>query len=266
MKNIVIQNFHPGNEPTIENITFRTGFKGEGLEGRDYFNDKRLFYLIFIAYYARFEPEHFFVAVDVSSQNTEEKSKFPRDSTTVSPVQRISSPSPLLDTRKGKVVGFICGTLNTALQEKRFARKMIWQIVTRALLVTSWRSPKTFTTLIRLGKMLVELKEDPELTAEIQTYYPAHLHINVLPEYHRTGIGTRLLQRFEAHLVDLDIHGVHLGTSSRNHKAVPFYHKHGYTLLKEVPAMSHPVFDELSFLTFAKRLGNVDNNQDVQNP
>jgi len=133
---------------------------------------------------------------------------------------------------------------------------MLWRIALRALSYSSWRYPKTIKTLISLGKVLIEMQEQPKLTAEIHTHYPAHLHINVLPEYHRTGVGTRLFQHYEKHLLSLDTTGIHLETSSRNHKAVPFYHKHDYTIVKEVPIKSHPVFNELSFLTFAKKFTN----------
>ena len=61
---IAIRPYQQADEAAVENITYQTGFKGQGLEGRDYFNDKRLFFMIFIAYYAHYEPEHFFVAVE----------------------------------------------------------------------------------------------------------------------------------------------------------------------------------------------------------
>ena len=223
MTNIAIRNYQPEDEASIENITYQTGFKGEGLDGRDYFDDKRLFYMIFIAYYARYEAEHFFVAIE------------PQD---------------------GRVVGFICGTPDTVTQTKRFYQTMSWRLVLRALLYTSWRYPKTFKTALDLVNMMTDTPPTSQLDAYIRQRYPAHLHINVLPEYHRTDLGTRLLEHFENHLIGLGVKGVHLETSSRNHKAVPFYHKHGYTIVKEVPITSHPVFDELSFLTFAKTLTN----------
>lgn len=219
--NFSIRPYQPDDEAAIENITYRTGFKGEGLEGREYFEDKQLFFMIFIAYYVRFEPEHCFVAMDDASQD---------------------------------VVGFICGTPDTNRQEKRFTCKMIWRIALRTMLVTMWRHSKTFVTLLKLGKVLTEMRSNPEITAKIHTRYPAHLHINVLPEYHRAGIGTLLLKHFEKHMTEFGVEGIHLETSSRNHKAVPFYHKYGYTVVKEAIITSHPVFKEIKFYTFAKML------------
>ena len=221
--NFSIRPYQPADEDAVENITYRTGFKGQGLDGRDYFNDKRLFFMIFIAYYAHYEPEHFFVAVDEASQ---------------------------------EVVGFICGTTNTSRQEKRFAINMYWRIALRALLYTSWRNPKTFKTLLGLGKVLPDMREEPETPIDIPAEYPAHLHINVLPDYHHMGIGTQMISHFEDHLKCLGIKGVHLGTTSRNHKAVPFYKKQGYAIVKEASTSIHPVFKEISFLTFAKKLAS----------
>ncbi len=221
MKEIIIRNFQPTDEAAIEYITYRTGFKGEGLEGRDYFNDSCLFYLIFIAYYARYEPEHFFIAED---------------------------------TETHQVFGFICGTLDTDRQIQRFKRLMLWRIVLRAIFYTSWRFPKTMLTALQLAFMLIKEPAIADPEVDLQEQYPAHLHINILPEYQRTGTGSRLILTFENHLKSLGVHGLHLGTSSRNTKAVPFYEKHGYHIIEDVFVASHPVFNNIHYLTFAKNL------------
>lgn len=219
MSTILIRNFQIADETDIEMITYCTGFKGEGLEGRDYFNDPRLFYLIFMAYYARYEPQHFFVAEDTSS---------------------------------GKVVGYICGTLDTERKEKNFKRRMLWRIALRALLFTSWRYPKTLLTAVKMARILNEAPALANTEVSLLDQYPAHLHINILPEYQRSGIGSQLIEHFKGHLQCFGIPGVHLGTSSRNHKAIPFYKKHGFEIIQEIPITTHPIFDELTILTFAK--------------
>lgn len=221
MSEIIIRKFIPTDEKAIENITYRTGFKGAGLEGRDYFNDRHLFYLIFIAYYARFEPEHFFVAEETESQ---------------------------------QVVGFICGTFDTEKKASRFNRLMLWRIFLRAIFFTSWRYPKTMLTSLKLAFMLIHEPAIADLEVDLQEQYPAHLHINLLPEYQRTGTGSRLITTFENHLRSHGVQGLHLGTSSRNTKAVPFYEKHGYQIIEDVFVESHPVFENIHFLTFAKSL------------
>lgn len=225
MEQFTIRSFQTADETAIENITYRTGFKGEDLDEHDYFNDRRLFYLIFIAYYARYEPEHFFVAMDKSNND---------------------------------VIGFICGTTDTKRQEKQFRRKMVWRIFLRALFFTSWRYPKTMKTALNLTSILFENPSISNTETELLELYPAHLHINVLPEYQHVGIGTRLINHFEDHLLKNNIGGVHLGTSSRNYKALPFYQKHGYQIIREIPIKSHPRFDNLSTITFAKNLAETN--------
>jgi ribosomal protein S18 acetylase RimI-like enzyme len=193
---IVIRSFRPSDEAAVQEITFRTGFKGRDLTGRNYFDDKRLFFLIFTYYYTRYEPEHFFVAVD---------------------------------TKDDTVVGFIGGTTDTAAQERGFQKKMPWRIATRAFLVTSWRYPRTFRTVIGMTKM-------------------------ILPDYQSMGLGTLLMKHFEQHLIRQGIKGVHLDTTSQNHKAIPFYKKMGFAIVNQVETASHPEFDDHQLLTFAKEL------------
>jgi ribosomal protein S18 acetylase RimI-like enzyme len=222
MGNVMIRNYRKRDETAIEEITYQTGFQGEGLAGRDFFDDKRLFYMIFIAYYPRYEPEHFFVAVDTAADE--------------------------------KVVGFIGGTHDTAAQARGFRRRMAWRIPLRLFLFTSWRYPRTFRNALALSKMR-EGMPGGEKAAQIHRRYPAHLHINLLPGYQGQGIGSRLMRHFEAHLVDLGVPGVHLVTSNHNRKAVPFYKKLGFTVIHESAILPHPVHDDLRLLTFAKQLG-----------
>jgi ribosomal protein S18 acetylase RimI-like enzyme len=58
------------------------------------------------------------------------------------------------------------------------------------------------------------------------TDYPAHLHINILPEYQRSGYGGLLLSALEENLRSRGVRGYHLGTGANNTKGISFYHKH----------------------------------------
>lgn len=222
MTDISIRPYRPQDQAALEEITYRTGFQGEDLTGRNFFDDRRLFFLIFIYYYPRYEPQHCFVAVDTR-------------------------------TRTDAVVGFICGTPDTAAQRARFQKKVVPRIALRALLYTVWRYPRTFIALLGMLRLWREL-EDGESAAAIQAEYPAHLHIDLLAEYQSMGVGTRLMGRFEAHMSSLNVEGIHLQTSNHNRKAVPFYAKMGFELINQTPVESHPAFDHLLLLTFAKKL------------
>ncbi len=61
--------------------------------------------------------------------------------------------------------------------------------------------------------------------------YPAHLHIDILPEYQRMGMGGKMVEALCDHLAKKGIHGVCLTCGPRNEKAVNFYKKYGFELL-----------------------------------
>lgn len=61
--------------------------------------------------------------------------------------------------------------------------------------------------------------------------YPAHLHIDILPEYHRMGLGGKLVATLKEHLASKGIDGVCLTCGPKNERAVNFYKKRGFTLL-----------------------------------
>ncbi len=72
-----------------------------------------------------------------------------------------------------------------------------------------------------------------ELHAVYKNEYPAHLHIDVLPEYQRMGIGHKLTDALSAHLKQKNIKGVMLTVNASNKKGVGFYKKYGFTFLEE---------------------------------
>lgn len=63
--------------------------------------------------------------------------------------------------------------------------------------------------------------------------YPAHLHINLLPETQGAGLGKKLMQTFIANLSVLQVSGIHLEVSTDNEKAIRFYEKLGFTVIAE---------------------------------
>lgn len=63
--------------------------------------------------------------------------------------------------------------------------------------------------------------------------YPAHLHIDILPEYQRMGLGHKMTDVLLAHLRGKGIKGIMLTTWIKNMKGRGFYDKYGFTLLEE---------------------------------
>ncbi len=63
--------------------------------------------------------------------------------------------------------------------------------------------------------------------------YPAHLHIDVLPEYQRGGLGHKMTDALLDHLRQKGVKGIMLTTWIKNEKGRGFYDKYGFTLLEE---------------------------------
>jgi ribosomal protein S18 acetylase RimI-like enzyme len=65
--------------------------------------------------------------------------------------------------------------------------------------------------------------------------YPAHLHIDLLPQVQGQGWGLAMMQTFLDKLRELQVKGVHLGVSKRNPRAIRFYEKAGFERIQEFP-------------------------------
>lgn len=62
----------------------------------------------------------------------------------------------------------------------------------------------------------------------VRSGYTAHLHVDILSDYHRQGIGTQLVNALQDHLKALYVEGLHLVCSSKNEVARAFYEKMGF--------------------------------------
>ncbi|MFX0090519.1 MAG: GNAT family N-acetyltransferase [Candidatus Hodarchaeota archaeon] len=218
MSGIIFRQCQKKDQNEIQNVCYQTGYMGEDLTGKDLFNDQRLFGYLFCLYYPRYEAEHGFVAVDTNNNN--------------------------------RIVGYILGSPDSKKQGKQFNRKMVWRIALRLYLFTRWKYPESFRAVQSFRKIASQENEPGNLYEK----YPAHLHIDILPEYQRKGIGSRLMQVFEQHMRDLGVPGIHLGTSNHNTKALPFYKKQGYQIISEKESTFWPDVKNYKALIFAKKL------------
>ncbi|MFX1535472.1 MAG: GNAT family N-acetyltransferase [Promethearchaeota archaeon] len=218
MSDIQIRQCQKKDQSGILNICYRTGYMGEDLTGRNFFNDKILFGYLFCLYYPRYEPEHCFVAVDSKQDN--------------------------------KIVGYILGSDDSEKQGKLFRRKMIPKIALRLFFYTSWRFPESYRAVNSFRRADSQENKLNNLNEE----FPAHLHIDILPEYQRKGVGSELIRIFEQHMTDLGVPGVHLGTSNYNEKAIPFYKKHGYRIIFEEEGIFWSDVENFKGIIFAKKL------------
>jgi len=195
METHFIRRYKPSDEKQIIDICYQTGFLGETLEEKNRFQDKYLFALLFCLYYLWFEPENCFVC----------------------------------EAADGKICGYVIGTMNTERQHKQLVSRMAPKIMGRAICHTLFKEPKDVATCIQF---ILTLRKGFGKKG-FEREYPAHLHINVGPEYQKIGAGGQLLEAFEEWACSNKVLGIHLMTTDLNIKAVPFYVKHGYFLLGE---------------------------------
>lgn len=62
--------------------------------------------------------------------------------------------------------------------------------------------------------------------------YPAHLHIDILPEYQRMGLGHQLMDALCNNLREKGVNGVVLTVWHKNEKGRRFYEKYGFDLIE----------------------------------
>ena len=75
---------------------------------------------------------------------------------------------------------------------------------------------------------------EPKLQKKYAKRYPAHLHIDLLPEAQGQGMGTALMDALKSHLRAENVSGVFLCVGRDNKKALRFYKKQGFQVLNIV--------------------------------
>lgn len=161
-----------------------------------FLEDRHVFMDAFYSYYTDYEPEHAWVAcVD------------------------------------NKVAGFLTGCFNSTSHDRVMQRKLLPRVIWKWLRGGYHPGPKTWQyTRAAFGAAL-----RGEIPGADITRYPAHLHINLLPEARGYGLGRQLIEAYLGQLLDACVPGVHLQTTSMNVVACKLYEKVGFRLLAAKP-------------------------------
>ncbi|SCB35841.1 GNAT family N-acetyltransferase [Rhizobium multihospitium] len=134
------------------------------------------------------------------------------------------------------VIGYVVGTPDTAGFDEALDRNW-WPLVRREITGLIASTEKDADVLERIA--------NPHSgTPGLDMTYPAHLHINILPEAQSGGWGRLMIATMLEALTEYGAPGVHLGVSPANERAKGFYR--------------HLGFEELSqngHLAFVMRLG-----------
>ncbi|MEV6607335.1 GNAT family N-acetyltransferase [Kutzneria sp. NPDC051319] len=125
-----------------------------------------------------------------------------------------------------RAVGYVVGTASTEELVRRWRSEWLPAVIDRYPAPTSSETPtdQMLGLLHRPERMII-----PELAE-----YPAHLHIDLLPEYQGKGLGRQLMARFLAALAARGVPAVHLGMVTANVGARKFYDRLGFHVI-DVP-------------------------------
>jgi ribosomal protein S18 acetylase RimI-like enzyme len=134
-----------------------------------------------------------------------------------------------------RAVGYILGVPDTERFAQRFAAEWLPTVADRY--PPLGRPPATRDEIMR------DILHHPErMVIPMLAAYPAHLHIDVLPEHQRSGFGRELVLTLVDALRAAGVPAVHLGMVTSNIAARAFYDRVGFHVL-DVPGS-----DDITYL------------------
>ncbi|OKK12915.1 GCN5 family acetyltransferase [Streptomyces sp. CB02488] len=128
----------------------------------------------------------------------------------------------VLDDGTGRAVGYILGTADTP--------RFVTEFRERWLPLVDDRYPRPQGEPRAPADEMIALLHNPErmILPELARH-PAHLHIDLLPDWQRKGYGRELMRTFLAALRAKGVTGVHLSMLTANTPARAFYDRLGFT-------------------------------------
>jgi len=127
----------------------------------------------------------------------------------------------VLDDGAGNVVGYIVGCADTAVFVQRYRDEWI------PALAGIWAEPPDPPRNREQAMLALHHHPERRLVPELAAY-PAHLHIDLLPQWQRRGFGRALMTALLAGLAGAGVPAVHLGMLSTNDAARAFYLSLGF--------------------------------------
>ncbi len=185
---MVIRRYRPDDRARLREICVRTGAAGGDATGR--WSSDDLLPDVFLDPYLVADPEWAWVADDGSGDGA-------------------------------GAVGYLVATPDTRAFARWWRREWTPQQVERHPRLVAGRDPAE--------SELVERLYDPEvLTTSAIEAYPAHLHIDLLPEAQGRGLGRALIETLIDALAAHGVPGVHLTIDPANTAAAAFYERIGF--------------------------------------
>ncbi|WP_426321146.1 GNAT family N-acetyltransferase [Microbacterium sp. E-13] len=184
-----IRPFRPGDEPALAEVCLKTADAGADATGL--LDDDDLWAEIFVLPYAARHPEFAFV----------------------------------VETDDERVVGYIVGAPDSAAFEEWFATEWWPPHAER------WPKPEGERVPVSVSRQDGIVRYAYARRGGTQPFgeeYPAHLHIDLLPETQGQGLGRRLIETLEQALREAGVPGLHLVASAENTGAIAFYPRVGF--------------------------------------
>lgn len=121
----------------------------------------------------------------------------------------------------GRAVGYILGTADTVAFTEWFRNTWLPMVAPRHA-----GRPAEVTDF---ESLILELMYNPtRMVHDDLAEYPAHLHIDILPEFHGQGLGRKLMDAFRGELASRGVEKLHLSMDPKNVDARAFYDRLGF--------------------------------------
>jgi ribosomal protein S18 acetylase RimI-like enzyme len=128
-------------------------------------------------------------------------------------------------SKSDKPYGYILGTRDTQKFYEK-CEKEWFPLIRNQYQLSDDEDKSVEATLIR--RLHQKFEAEPGLEK-----YPAHLHIDILPQGQGFGLGWKLMKTFMDKLRELKVKGLHLGVGKKNQNAIKFYKHIGFQVFKE---------------------------------
>jgi len=139
----------------------------------------------------------------------------------------------VLESPEGKIVGYTVGTPDSQAFDRE--QHQVWWPRVRAQYPLSEYPLDSVTPTRKDAELVNTAHTFAGVDEEISSRYPAHFHIDLLPEGQGGGRGRLMLESLLTVLKEAGATAVHLGVSSANEPAVGFYRHLGFLCAAHQP-------------------------------
>jgi ribosomal protein S18 acetylase RimI-like enzyme len=144
--------------------------------------------------------------------------------------------------RRGRVVGYLAGCFDEAPLRRAMVRSIVPRAVAAALARGLLLRPALWRLVAVTPRFLAAERRAGagDSSGDLLAAYPAHLHVNLLPEARGRGVGERLVAQLCIEAARRGLPGVHATVLEDNRGARRFFERLGFTALFRRPAFRPP--------------------------